>query len=107
MSNVYEYVGRGVLGSRPAATLLNYGMLYEATDDTPPTVYRSNGVTWDVYATVVEAPADIGAADAAHDHDADYSDITHDHDADYTPINTTYAHNHTAGAGDGGDLDGA
>jgi hypothetical protein len=43
-----DLVGRGVLASRPSAGEL--GRLYIATDDTPPTMYRDNGTTWDAVA---------------------------------------------------------
>lgn len=37
----------GILTDRPAASSLNEGYLYTATDDAGGTTYRSNGSTWD------------------------------------------------------------
>ena len=51
MTKLEEVIQRGTIGARPAATAVPVSTLYEATDDTPPTVYRSNGATWDTYAT--------------------------------------------------------
>lgn len=54
MSILASVIGRGVLASRPAAG--STGRLYEATDTTPPTVYRDNGSSWDAYATIGVSP---------------------------------------------------
>jgi hypothetical protein len=49
MTTLAAVIGRDVLANRPAAGVA--GRLYEATDTTPPTVYRDNGASWDTYAT--------------------------------------------------------
>lgn len=50
MAKLPDLFGRGVLASRPAAGI--EGRHYVATDDTPDTMYRDNGSSWDVVATV-------------------------------------------------------
>ena len=49
MAKLSDLIDLGLLAARPAAGVA--GRLYQATDDTPPTVYRDNGVSWDVWAT--------------------------------------------------------
>jgi hypothetical protein len=56
MAKLADLIDLGLLAARPAAGMP--GRLYQATDDTPPTVYRDNGVSWDVWATNASA-ADI------------------------------------------------
>lgn len=49
MTTLAAVIGRDILANRPAAG--TPGRLFEATDTTPPTVYRDNGTSWDTYAT--------------------------------------------------------
>lgn len=48
---------QGLLADRPAASKVPEGTLYATTDEATPTVYRSDGANWDVFATVAGAPA--------------------------------------------------
>lgn len=43
----------GPLGSRPSASAVGIGALYATDDQSPNVIYRSNGTTWDVWATIV------------------------------------------------------
>lgn len=49
MAKLSDLIDLGLLAARPAAGIA--GRLYQATDAAPPTVYRDNGVSWDVWAT--------------------------------------------------------
>lgn len=55
-TRVWEVIGYGILADRPAATEDNVGFLYAASDVNDGTLYRSNGVTWDIIAQIVEGP---------------------------------------------------
>lgn len=63
MAKLADLIDVGLMVDRPAAGIT--GRLYQATDDTPVAVYRDNGVSWDVWATVGGAGGGTAATDAA------------------------------------------
>lgn len=48
MATLAATFGRGLLADRPAAGVI--GRHYVTTDETPDTMYRDNGASWDVVA---------------------------------------------------------
>jgi hypothetical protein len=64
MAKLADLIDLGLLVDRPSAGIA--GRLFQATDDVPATVYRDNGVSWDIWATAstgVSAAEDLTTAE--------------------------------------------
>jgi hypothetical protein len=58
----YFIVQVGTLAARPLATLQPAGTLYQTTDTSPPSVWRSDGASWSLFAVNALGSNSIGSA---------------------------------------------
>jgi hypothetical protein len=83
IESIVGSVGGG--GGGPALSNSNPQPLGTAAPGNSSTASRSNHVHQ------MPSAADVGAASASHNHDADYADVAHDHDGEYATIGHTHA----------------